>query len=158
MKVRKMFGLARGKLGDTNPPYRNTDQDLINGLDECIDYLWIFRKDLFLDDNMKMSNDYEEAEAREPSHDYSVGDMIYVNDPLELYYCTIAGTSDADTPYVGEFVTDGTAMFSRFTFNESINLLFVSHYIAYHCLMLDADEQANEQLAQTHYSTFLGGI
>lgn len=158
MKISKMFELTRGKLGDKLTPYRNSDQDLVDGLTLCIDYLWINRKDLFLDDNMKLVNDYVQADERVNTHSYQKGDMIYINDPINLYICTTSGTSGVDVTYTNDVVIDGTSMFSRFTFHEGINLLFVSHYIAYHCLMLDADEQANETLASNHYSMFINGI
>jgi len=158
MKISKMFELTRGKLGDTLLPYRNSDQNLIDGLTLCIDYLWSYRKDLFLDDNMKWVKNYNQAEAKANSTEYSEGDIIFVNDPVDLYICTDGGATGIDTAYSGDIVIDGGAMFSLYSFEEAINKMYVSHYIAYHCLMLDADEQANEALASNHYNMFINGI
>lgn len=158
MNLNKMFEMTRGSLGDTLTPYRNTDQDLVNGLTACIEYLWFNRKDLFLDDNLRIVNDYSGAFCRANTKAYSEGDIVFVNDPIDFYQCVSAGTSGTDTEFNTEFVIDGTASFVIFSFPECINLLAVSHFVAYYCLMLDGDEQANENLAQIHYNSFITGI
>jgi len=150
-----LFKDVRKLLGDTFEPYRNTDEDLIDGLASCLDRLYREDKDLFLNESFQIENNFEYPVPREDSTSYDVGDFIHINDPIDLYICTVAGVSNT-TPvdFDGDFIVDGTVSWSRWCLPEGIHSNAVLHYICWFCLMMDNDEQANERNAAAHLQLF----
>jgi len=151
IELSEIFKTSRKFLGDTFKPYRNSDEDFASALSSFISYLKANHPDHMLDDNFQISDNFTKPFERSNSTVYSLGDMIFINDPMDIYSCSVAGTSNSTEPdFIANFVTDNTTGWTKWHVPGSIDGNAVIHYITWFCLIMDTDEQANEAKALFH--------